>query len=458
MEFRFFLHRVDMRTLVLNIVLILWLASASGQGSFHYVFSVKDAKSLAPIENAHISFLPNGGNAISNKQGEVDTRLKQQVQQIKISHVQYGDTTITLSGNSNSLKLVILLTQKRNILPEANIFNGPDTIYGHPDWHVADYVFTDEGMVLLTYGHRRRFKRENEQGIDLFEECRLVWLSKLGDVAYQHPVNETCTGLHSNYPGLLFLNTRDKAFQIKANENALNLYPIEKRDFENKIRPIVGTVNPKMIGTSHSTRYPAFDVFAFESTDTAATVFAHVEDTELMTQFLSEYKWMSPRGKLEAFRYELRTGIDKEIVAGFMTGFPESIYFKPLYSPVFTTDSSVYLFDHYKDFLFTFDNTYHTVDSVKITYHKGDLGKMWEDLVMFDKATNRAFALFSKSGRYSIREINLKDGSVGPKIDITWKYPEKVSIQNGFVYYLYRPFESPQNTYLYKEPIPDLLN
>ena len=83
---------------------------------------------------------------------------------------------------------------------------------------------------------------------------------------------------------------------------------------------------------------------------------------------------------------------------------------------------------------------------------------MWEDLVMFDKATNRAFALFSKSGRYSIREINLKDGSVGPKIDITWKYPEKVSIQNGFVYYLYRPFESPQNTYLYKEPIPDLLN
>lgn len=453
-----FLHPVGMRSYFIYIFFCLLGIQVNGQSVYHYAITVKDAESLGPIENAHITFMPNGGNAVTNKSGKIDAYLKIQVNKLRISHVQYGDTTITLHSDGKIQKIVILLNEKRINLPEATIFNGPDTIYGHPEWHVADYVFTDNGMVLLTYGHRRKFKRENEQGIDLYEECRLVWLNQLGDVDFQHPVNETCVSLHSDYPGVLFLTTRNKIYQVGANADQLLLTSIDHSVFENKIKPIVGKTQSKMVGTSYSSRYPAFDVFAFQPSDTAAKIIAHVEDQELMTQFLSEYKWMSTRGKLEAVRYELKTGIDKEIVAGFMTGFPESIYFKPLFSPVFTTDSMVYLFDHYKHHLYVYNDSDLAVDSLPINYYRGEFQKTWDDQLLFDKKSNRAYGVYAKSGKYSLREINLTDGSLGPKFDITWKYPENLTVQNGFVYYLYRPFESPQNTYLYKEPIPDLMN
>jgi hypothetical protein len=50
--------------------------------------------------------------------------------------------------------------------------------------------------------------------------------------------------------------------------------------------------------------------------------------------------------------------------------------------------------------------------------------------------------------------IDLKTGNITEKVRLEFRYIDKIAIQNNFVYYVYRPFESTQKKFLYKERLP----
>jgi hypothetical protein len=68
-----------------------------------------------------------------------------------------------------------------------------------------------------------------------------------------------------------------------------------------------------------------------------------------------------------------------------------------------------------------------------------------------DHHTQKIYTTFRKSGITYLREINKKSGAVTTGQKLTYKYVEHIRISNGYMYYVYRPFESAQNRFLYKE-------
>ncbi len=150
---------------------------------------------------------------------------------------------------------------------------------------------------------------------------------------------------------------------------------------------------------------------------------------------------------------EQKTGIDKEDIVGEAI-FTKSIFYKPIYAPFFLKSDTLYLFDFYKDFLFRFDKQGIKIDSLAITMHHQAQKTGWCNRLIQDPKTGMVYAIFDKGGYTSIRAVNLESGALGSAYKLDFRYVEKLIISDNAVYYTYRPFESKQKKFLYKQLLP----
>jgi hypothetical protein len=199
--------------------------------------------------------------------------------------------------------------------------------------------------------------------------------------------------------------------------------------------------------------YPAFDYFAFDQLDSVYKRIAEIEDELMMELYRSEYKWVDVRTKLWAKYKELETGIDAEVWVG-ANYFTQSLYYKELYAPMFGKNDTFYVFDYYKDLLLSFDRNGEPLDSVSIYHHYNPKYTGWAKQLLQDRQTGMIYALYEKDGFTYLGLMDLKTGEVSEKVKLAFKYVDKVLVYNNSVYYIYRPFESAQKKFLYKERLP----
>lgn len=416
--------------------------------------SLINATTKAPIPGAYLSVLPTQRRGeISNIAGESTFKVRANELCLRVSHIQYQDTTFCFSnllrGENRSVTIELRGTQVN--LPDAIVTSGPDTVFGHDLYHVADYMLGRDQLYLLVYENEKMFKRPGEHNEDQFTGCRII-LKKDGKTK-SAVSRQICLGFYDQYPGQCILETKEGKYWVLETEDELVLQAIAPEEFKTNIAPVVDTLGNKIFASTFFENYPAFDYLHFSMTDTAAQVLVSIQNDWMMEQFRSEYKWLSGRGKLEAYRTELRTGVDKEVVGGFMSGFTESRYFDPLYAPLFASEDQVYIFDHYRDVLYRVDGNAVIQDSVPIAYHTEKESRFWQEQIVFDPIQERCYAVYERLGNSYLKQINLETGAMGEPIELTFRYPERINVHNGEVYYLYRPFESPQKKYLYREVI-----
>ena len=219
------------------------------------------------------------------------------------------------------------------------------------------------------------------------------------------------------------------------------------------IRPIVDSIGSQVFVTNYAEDFPAFEYYVHDKTDSSYQTLRYVVDKPLMELFRSEYKYLSGRGKLEAFRHEMKTGIDKEIVAAYMTGFANSLYYEELYAPLYVVDDTVMVFDHYSDQIYKYISPDQLADSVSIDYHKPKKRKEWQKEILRDFASSTMFGLFKRNGYCYLKQIDVHSGEAVSSFKLLHRYVEHIRVRDGWAYYVYRPFESSQKKYLYKEQI-----
>ena len=71
-----------------------------------------------------------------------------------------------------------------------------------------------------------------------------------------------------------------------------------------------------------------------------------------------------------------------------------------------------------------------------------------------DYETGEIFIHYENAGKAQLRHFNTTTGKLGSPIELHFKYPENIQIKGNSVYYIYRPFESTQKKYLYRERLP----
>lgn len=413
-----------------------------------------DGTNMEPVANAHVSYLENGQkHTISDDQGRFILPLDQFKEvKLNISHISFQDTTVLLTATQLSLgsTVEILLMPNSFNIPEAIISSAPKEVFGSSTHHVADFAFLNNGILLLTYEKEERWKRPEQIKQSIYQGCKLVWIDSLENEKCELRLTEKCHAFYEDFLNECFLETEKGIHHIGFNNDQIILRSVDTPTFEEQVLPVVDTINDYTVASNYYEEYPAFEYYGFNHQDSSVLHFCQVIDEPLMEQYRSEFKWLSPREKLEAYRLSLKHEVDKEVVGAMLSGFSKSMYYQELYAPLFLDHDTVEVFDHYKHQIFKFDENLNCIDSVPITYH---LQKHWAKTLVQDEERETVYALFEKYGKCELRAIEKSTGAVQNSYQLTYKHPEQIKVKNGSVYYIYRPFESSQKRFLYKEEL-----
>ncbi|ASS48677.1 MAG: hypothetical protein A3D31_07010 [Candidatus Fluviicola riflensis] len=412
-----------------------------------------DKMSQVPVTYASVSVFADSvrlNKVYTNTQGYAYVNITEKKDLlIRCEQAAYTDEEKEMTAkslNRDTIKVTIyMLFQKASNIEEVIIYpvGVPRKIFESDRVSVDDFeILPDDRYVLLTYAKNKKKGTE----LYLYDGDKVQSKIPVGD-------NEMGQELIRDYRGNPHLVTDKNVYGITARGNEVFIGGVEKNYFMNYIAPIVDTSVSKFYFSNYNPDFPAFDYFTYDLIDSSYRKIAQVEDELMMELYRSEYKWVDVRTKLWAKDMENETGIDAEIWVG-ASYFTQSIYYKELYAPLFKRNDTLFLFDHYKNLMFRFNETGDVMDSVPIFYHLQPKQTGWKKLLLQDQTTGQVYVVYEKVGQYYLQRLDLATGETKETIPLHYKYPEKIMVRSNKVYYTYREFETAQKKYLWTEKMP----
>ena len=398
------------------------------------------------IQNASIEIKEKNTTFFSttSQKGEFWMKLPQQKEyELNVTHSIYNDLRRIINSSSLDTIEVLIEMSPIKVLKDVVIKGKikPEVVFGDTLLSVADFEVLNNGkIILLTYP--KRLIKGSE--ILLWDESSVLSRTKVIGIAEE---------LVRDFRGNVHVICTENVYGINCTENEMKISSIEKEYFKKYLQPILDTNKSKMYLSNFSKDYPEFKYFSFDQLDSTYVKIIKITDDLMMELYRSEYKWVDVRTKLWAKQKEQETGIDAVIWVG-ANYFTQSIYYKQLYAPMFHRSDTLFVFDYYKDLLWQFNETGDKIDSIPIFHHYHPKTTGWKKKLIQDQITGQVYAVFEIAGYTYISYIDTKTGKLGDRFRIGYRYVEKIEIHNNSVYYVYRPFESSQKKFLYKEKLP----
>lgn len=436
---------------LINIFFLLFLINSWGQDSTIVRVTITDQRYGDPIHNVQLLAVYDSVSIrkTSNSKGLIHFNLPVNIGvHFKLSHNQFEGTEdfrkISSRYANDTLDLSYKLEFIKTHYEDTVIVYAPGVpaiVYGSDKLHVEDFELLKNGQILLlTYA--KRLKKGSE--LKLFDQEKVV-------STFQVP--GTAMELVHDFRGNAHVICKDNVYGVHNLGNRVGISTLDKAYFMTYLAPILDTNESKMYFSNFNKDYPAFEYFSFDRMDSVYKKIMHVEDELMMELYRAEYKWVDVRTKLWAKNKELKTGIDAEIWVG-ANYFTQSIYYKEVYAPLFHRNDTIFVFDYYKDLLFTYDANGEVLDSIGIYHHYNPRATGWQKNLIQDRKTGEIYAVFDRAGYTYIGRIDTKTGEIPEQVKLEHRYIKKIEISGNHVYYTYRPFESTQKKYLYRERLP----
>jgi hypothetical protein len=426
-----------MRLIKYILFCLFILNSFQIQSQILYVKGITtDAENQKPL-----TFVNINNTTVSDGKGNYFIKLSNQEKTISFSSMGYKTVTRNLSYSKDTMVLNISLTKKTNELPEVGITaHKVDTVFGTWKFSVADYEFIDDKLLLLT------FEKNLEHAKVMLADASQHILS-----SFQLP--DEAERLYKDYLGYINVICVNHIYRITIKDNAIHVASLPYDDYKKLIMPCIDTIAKDIYFSNYQKDYPQFTYYAYNTADSTVLPFKTVCDKEVLKGYNMEYYFLKPKDKLFAIRLAQECGVDKHRVAATMSGLTTSVFFTPLYAPLFIIKDTVFVFDHYNDAIFKYDKKHRLLDSIHIDYHHPKNWRDWKHEVIVDNESGKAYAVYQKNGFYCLNQIDLNSGKIISTFKLYYKYAEKIKIKNNHVYYVYRPFESLQEKFIYKERI-----
>lgn len=327
-------------------------------------------------------------------------------------------------------------------LPLISVTNhiAPDTVFGTWKFSVADYEFYEDKLILLTF----------EKNL---EHAKIVLTDASQKIVSSYVLPDEAKELYKDYLGYVNVICIRHIYRISINQNEISLGSLPVNDYKNMIMPCIDTIGRDIYFSDYQKDYPEFTYYAYNTKDKQIIPFKKVCDREVMKGYNMEYYFLTSRERLEARQLADEYNVDKHRVAAVMSGLTRSMFYTPLYAPLFVMNDTVLVFDHYNDAILKYDKKQRLLDSVPIDYHHPKNWKEWTHKVIVDKSNNATYALYKKNGYYYLKKVDLYSGKIIGSFKLSNQYVDKIKIKDGYVYYVYSPFESLQEFFVYRELI-----
>ncbi len=265
------------------------------------------------------------------------------------------------------------------------------------------------------------------------------------------PVPEDVLGLRRDMHNAVVVEGTSRAFGVARTIDDIDLIPFGLEDLRQRVLPWTDTIPGWVLGSTTDQVMPAFDHIAYDPPQDSTQRVCSIVDTFMLQLFRSEYKYLRGPEKVVAMNLASELGVDKEVVAGYMSGFQRNIWFKPVYAPLFVVGDTLLVFDHANGALRKYDRHFKESGRTRLPYLDKVQGRDWAGRIIQDRATQKLYAIFSRNGFQWIRCVDPITGVMGERRRITYKYPERVQVYSDAVYYVYRPQESLQKRSIYRE-------
>jgi hypothetical protein len=363
-----------------------------------------------------------------------------------VQSIGYYDYTTTKIGR------VIELTEQIYQMPVISITDKPDSVFGSIKYSVGDFVWWNGKLTMLLYQREKLLKPANETR-DLWEDAWIAQIDSFGKIVTSFHINEPAERFHLTPTGLCFVLTENSVFQLQA-EPFLHLDKLSYTSFRQEFEPICGFLQSNIVFNTFTEEYPEFSYYLLKEGSKEPIELERVADSLTMELFKSEYKYMNGRAKRIAYQYELDYGVPKEIVAGQMTRFKESPYYQDPVAKIVQLEDRWSIFNISQKQVISI-NAEGLVQSRANMKEEGSVGSLTSKekilSVQYVPETKEMVCFTQLRTGESMIYLLKGDGSLELKKNLYWQHIRNPQIKNGRVYYLYRPFESRNNWYLYSE-------
>ena len=199
-------------------------------------------------------------------------------------------------------------------------------------------------------------------------------------------------------------------------------------------------------------QFPRFKYYAFNPNDTSVSVIKEVVHKDMDWKYNFEYEFLSNADKQFAKRMAKRLkGYNKFDVAASMTSFSSGFLYETVYAPMFVINDTINIFDHSESKIWKFVDDTVEVGDIPFLYHKPKKKNSWKRQLIMDEVNGGIYAVFLKNGYYYLKQINTNSGKIVDEKKLTFQFVSKLKVKNGFIYYTYKPMQTLQKKFLYKE-------
>jgi hypothetical protein len=397
-----------------------------------------------PISGAVVKWSNGKQFAVTDEQGEF--AIPSSNNGYVVQSIGYYDYTTTKIGR------LIELTEQIYQMPVISITDAPDSVFGSVKYSVGDFVWWNGMLTMLLYEHEKLFKPASEKR-DLWEDAWIAQIDSFGKIVASFHINEPAERFHLTPTGLCFVLTENSVFQLQS-EPFLHLDKLSYESFRQEYEPICGFLSSNIVFHTFTEEYPEFSYYMLKEDNENPIELEHVADSLTMELFKSEYKYMNGRAKRIAYQYELDYGVPKEIVAGQMTQFKESLYYQDPIAKIIQLEDHWSIFNISQKTVVTVNSEGAVINRLRMegSRNLSSISSKEKILsVQFDPEKKEMICFTQLRTGESMLNLLKEDGTLELKKNLYWQHIRNPQIKNGRVYYLYRPFESRNNWFLYAE-------
>ena len=428
-----------MRFPLLIATVFICLAGFSQQRGKVISFNTKK-----PISGAVVKWSNGKQFAVTDEKGEFV--IPNSSNGYVVQSIGYYDYTTTKIGR------LIELTEQIYQMPVLSITDKPDSIFGSIKYSVGDFVWWNGKLTMLLYEHEKLFKPASEKR-DLWEDAWIAQVDSFGKIISSFHINEPAERFHLAPTGACFVLTENSVFQLQS-EPFLHLDKLSYQSFRQEFEPICGFLNSNIVFHTFTEEYPEFSFYLLKKDSNDPIELEHVADSITMELFKSEYKYMDGRAKRIAYQYELDYGVPKEIVAGQMTRFKESLFYRDPVAKIVQLEKSWSIFNISQGQVLNVNAEGEFINRVNMLGERNLSNLPVKEKILnvqYDPETKEVVCFTQLRTGESMLYVLKEDGSLVLEKNLYWRHIRNPQIKNGRVYYLYRPFESRNNWYLYAE-------
>jgi hypothetical protein len=404
---------------------------------------IVDNDTKKPLEHVTVSDSTSKLFSISDEKGYYKLIIPKQTTFLKFSYI--GCKTfvkaVVPETKQKLLEMNIALQKAHVELPVVEITtkNFIPVYTKKEDW-VIDYAFIGDSLILM---------------INEFGEKFIKIIDQEGTVLYEKKTELNVNEFFKDCLGNIHLLGQDSVYQIYfADNELLFLKPFTIKDFEQQLEPCITSCENNMFFSSYYNHHQSLIYFAINKNNKKKIYLEKISNAESIS-YIEKYLKEMPKGSINTSNENVASGmgddptLDREIEEDY--DYVAQILSKPIYSPLFNINDSIFIFDHIKKQVNVFTGEGKKIREFPVSYVDNN---QWANELIVDNEKNSVYTKYLKDGGVKLIRINLITGVAEQTYSIYHVFPLKIKIHGDYIYYLYKnEFSDSEKRFLFKQKI-----